>query len=271
MLAESTPPVPKKPRYAPPRPATMDVDLVGPGTPFPRRVPRSLSGANLYRYAFQGMRGQHATFDLRHNGQLVSPSQETIEQQGIQHRSVVHINLNPGLHQTSRPDLEPGAGGSDSEREKLTLIKVYSNRQCELFSCWLPRNKTFCSESLIFRYWRYQAELGRGFQEYDIDVWTENRAVGNHKSAGHITRPWDRIDPSLPPTYGKGILGKEMLYYESGETREETQLSLSHRDVLVLKTKVHPHRDQSAVDKIRAMKEKSMSRVSVFDLLVIHS
>jgi len=270
MLAESTPPMPKKARYAPSRPATMDLDFVGPGTPFPRRLPRNLSGTNLYRYAFQGMRGQHATFELRHNGQLVSASQETIEQQGLQHRSVVNVNLNPGLDQTSRPELKPGAGSSSSERDRLTLIKVYSNRQCELFSYWLPSNKTFSSESLIFRYWRYQAELGRGFQEYDVDVWTETRTAGDHKSIGHITQPWDRTDPSLPPTYGKGVLGKEMLYYESGETREETQLSLSHRDLLVLKTMVLPHRDQSVADKFKAKKEKSMSRVSAFDLPVIH-
>ncbi len=262
MLAESTPPMPKKPRYAPSRPATMDIDLVGPGTPFPRHVPRNLSGANLYRYAYQGMRGQHATFDLRHSGQLVSPSQETVEQQGLQHRSVVHINLNPRLDQTSRPELEPGAGGCDSEREKLTLIKVYGNREFELFSYWVPTNKTFLFESLIFRHWRYQAELGNGFQEHDIDIWTANRAVGDRKSVGCITQPWDRIDPSLPPTYGKGVLGKEMLYYESGETREETQLGLSHRDLLVLKYKVVPHAYQKTLARRTSKNSKTMSRVS---------
>lgn len=271
MLAESTSPMPKKTRYTSPRSATMDIDLVGPGTPFYRRVPRNLSGADLYRYAFQGMRGQHATFNLRHNGQLITPSQDAIEQQGLQHRSGVYIDLIPQLDQTSRPKLEPGAGASDSEREKLTLIKVYSSRQRELFSYWLPSNKTFRSENLIFRHWRYQAEVGKGFQEYDIDIMTEMRAVGDRQRAGHTTQPWDRIDPSLTPAYGKGILGNEMLYYESGETREETQLSLSHRDALVLKIKVFPHVDQSAKHKIKAKTEKSMSRVGAFDLPVSHS
>lgn len=267
MLAESTPPMPKKPRYTSFRSATMDIDLVGPGTPFDRRVPRNLSCADMYRYAFQGMRGQHATFNLRHNGQLITPSQETIEQQGLQHRSIVYIDLIPQLDQKS----EPGAGCSDSEREKLTLIKVYSCRQRELFAYWLPSNKTFSCENLIFRHWRYQAEVGKGFQEYDIDIWTEMRALGDGHRAGHIIQPWDRIDPSLPPKYGKGVLGNEMLYYESGEIREETQLSLSHRDVLVLKTKVVPHVDQNAVDKTRAKRGKSMSRVGALGLPVIHS
>lgn len=246
----------------------MDIDLIGPGTPFPRRVPRNLSGANLYRYAFQGMRGQHATFDLRHNGQLISPSQETIEQQGLQHRSPVHINLNPGLNHTSRPEPDIGAGGFDSERELLTLIKVYGSREQELFSYWVPSNKTLSSENLIFRHWRYQAEVGSGFQEHDVDIWTENRAVGDRSCVGCITQPWDRIDPSLPPTHGKGVLGKEMLYYESGETREETQLGLSHRDLLVLKLKVLPHAYRKTLARMSSMNAKTMSRVSISPSLV---
>lgn len=267
MLAESTVPMPKKPRYTSLRSATMDIEFVGPGTSFPRRMPRNLSGVNLYRYAFQGMRGQHTVFDLRHNGQLVSPSQETIEQQGLEHRSAVHITLNADLDRTSRPELEPGTDGSDSEREKLTLIKVYGRRESEIFSYWVPGSENITSENLIFRYWRYRAELGSGFQDYDIDIWNEIRAGGDRKYTGNITNPWDRIDPSLSPTYGKGVLGKEMLYYESGEAREETHLGLSHRDILVIKLHVLPHAYQKILARKASKKAKTMSRVSTSPFL----
>ena len=164
-------------------------------------------------------------------------------------RSPASVRRTRSSQSTAGPVLEARAG-------------TWGIRDCELFSYWVQGNKTCFSEDLIFRYWRYQAELGKGFQEYDIDIWSEIKAAGDHQYTGCIIQPWDRIDLSLPPTHGKGVLGKEMLYYECGEAREETQLGLSHRDILVMKFHVLPHGIQKILARRISKNAKTMSRVS---------
>lgn len=259
MLAESAPPASKKARST--RSGDTDIQFIGPDIQFLRRVPKHLSGADLHHYAFRGMKGKHARFSLHHNKQLIKPTEESIEQQGLDHGTAVHISIGTEPDLAPKPVTESTLDDIAPDREKLSLLKVYDRRSHTLFSYWLPSGTSISSESVIFRHWRHQAECGRGFHGYDIDLYKEKRSTGDGHSTGKGLKHWDRIDPSVAPRYGKGILSDEKLYYEADEKREETHLDISHRDLLVLKLLARTHREIQDGNKIKAKRSRVMSRL----------
>lgn len=150
----------------------IEILFVGPLPPFSRNIPLSLSVKDLYRVAFQGMKGRYVRFDLRHEATfLPRDSLERIQQRPLGDKPIVHIDLTES-HKSSISDRDDKAG-TKAESEELALIKVYMGRKKHLFSFWISRQTTQSLASIIFRFWRYDAEYTEGRFQWvccDFDV-----------------------------------------------------------------------------------------------------
>ena len=238
---------------------------------FARRVPKTSSIADLYHFAFQGMRGKYSHFELRHKDDLLRPSENTIGSEGLNTMSRLVILRSESV--ASSTSKEPQIAKPIAADQ--ALIKVYRHYK-HLFSYWLPRRNSLTFTSLIFRHWRYLVEHGKSL-EVDVDIWTDMYYSGDGGCCGFPNDHWTAMMSSAisGPMHGTGILSDESLYLKPGEVRIETKLDLANRDILVLKMHLEDHGYQARMRRQQRRDARAMSRLDtskyIFDNLVNRS
>lgn len=209
------------------------------------------------------MKGKHSDFELRYRNELLSPSTTRLDDRGLEDGYKLYIHLD-----TNAQDTNDNSRGSRTplpiEAQELCLIKVYEYRESPSFSFWIPRNSSASFGSVIFRYWRYNAEERYGItDDDDVGIWTEMRSDGDDHIYGMINRHWEKIRPSTRRVYGAGTLGNEMLYPKDGDPGLDLSSFRFESNVQVFKVKLNPYRSRLAV---RRDGEKAQMRMSRVDL-----
>ena len=267
-IGEWSQPGPKRKRSPSPRTQYIEVEFVGLAQ-FHRLIPQSSTIADLYSFAFRGMKGQYPEFDLRHNNVLLSQMEDAVDQRSLALQPKVAISA-PQTKGTSVGELGKGTEASAEIVRESALIKVYRRRK-HLFSYWVPRANSFTFASIIFRYWRYCAERHMSL-DTDVDVWTELRNTGDGQLVGTENNHWTSMMPSMRPVHGTGILGAEPLCPILDEVPRQPQREDLHKDTLVLKVALVDHQDPVTRNKKRALDAGKMSRLDtskyIFDNFV---
>lgn len=244
------------------RPSTalcIEIHFVNTLTSFIRRVPRSLSVEDLYKVAFQAMKGHHFSFDLRHDGNILYACPESIKERGLTDKSTVYIDLTES-HKSSISDRNEKAG-TKVESEDLALVKVYQGKHDDhLFSFWIPRNTKQSLASLIFRFWRFDAEYQSQSEDYDVEFWINARYVGDGQICGTRREHWDTLGSLLTPRYATGILEDEV-FLEKESTDTIIDLNSSDEKTLVLKISLDQYVSRSKNLELKAEHARNFSRV----------
>ena len=256
-IAEPGPRPSKRTRQASTVELNIKIQFFTQATSFSREVPKLLSIVDLYKFAFQGMKGQHAAFELRHSDQVLRPSLTSITEQGVIDGSAINIQvLTP--RQVSQISTGNPANLEDSVRvepQELFLLKAYQSRDKPVFSYWVPRKNSLSFASVIFRNWRYDTEAGQGLIGCDVDIWTEMRHAGDSQIVGVPNPHWNKIWPFPASEHGAGILGHEKLYQMKGDPESEINSSALSGNIQVLKASIEGHESQSAVRKAHNKRE----------------
>lgn len=265
-IHQPPPPELKRTRYASSVDSSILVRFLGardPNISFTRRVSKALSVADLYNFAYQGMKGRHAEFELRCGDALLSPLATTIDDRGLEDGSklYIHIEVNG---QNASTSAKGGRDSRDKPLQELSLVKVYRDRDTPLFSYWLPRNSVASFVSVILRYWRYNAEEGLNLTDGDIDTWTEMRYNGDGVTVGIVNRHWEKLKLSTKRTYGAGTLGNEKLHHMDGDPEPDSRSCRYERNVQVLKVQVIPYSSLSNMRRNLEKAQKKMTRVCLF-------
>lgn len=243
------------------RPSTthyIEIHFVDHLTSFSRKVPLLLSVRDLYKVAFQAMKGHHFNFSLRHNGNILHACPESIQERGLADKSTVSIDLTES-HKGSISDRNKKAG-TKVEPEDLALVKVYHGKHNEhLFSFWIPRNTKQSLASIIFRFWRFEAEYQFQSEGYDVEVWMNARYVGDGQIGGTRREHWETLDSLLTPRYATGILEDEVLL-----EKESTDILIDSNSpdekILVLKIWLYTYASKALKLKAKHAR-KNFSRV----------
>ena len=219
-----------------------------------RRVPLLLSVEDLYKVAFQAMKGHHFRFVLRHNGNDLRACRDSIQERGLTDKSTVYIDL-PESHKSSVLDRNKKAG-TKVESEDLALVKVYQGKDSDyLFSFWIPRNTKQSLASLIFRFWRFDAEYQFQSEDYDVEIWTNCQYIGDRIISGQTHEHWENLGSLLTPEYATGNLeDEEFLDKEFTHNNDNNVgLNLADEKILVLKIAL----DQYAQKNLRLKEERA--------------
>lgn len=227
-------------------------NILNPLASFSRKVQPSLSVKDLYRVAFQGMKGRHFNFDLRHNGALLHACLESIQERGLAQCPSVHIDLTES-HENRISDKSERAG-TKVESEELALVKVYKPNDNHLFSFWIPRNTKKSLASIIFRFWRHGAEQQFLYDDYDVDIWTNMEYVGDDESSGSRWEHWEPLHLLLTPMYATGTS-------EEG-TENLVESNSSDERVLVIKLSLYQYQTRLNAHEEAAKRARKFSRVT---------
>ncbi len=257
----------KRPRLSSPTDSHVEILIQSPSGSFARRVSPLLLVAELYKLAFQGMRGLHEHFDLHHNNHLLDAFGDTIQSHNIGNGAIILV-----VARESSSNAAPAGGKDESsgeaELEELCLVKVFDRTKAPSFSYWVPKRTPQSLASVIFRYWRYNEEKGLAFKPHDVDVWTRLVESGDGHSLGNTSKPWSSLASFFKPSRAKGSLMEEDIFATTtGTTRDGTdrkrKWDLASADIypLVLKLKLDPHKSEKDME-CRAKRERDkLSRV----------
>lgn len=236
----------------------IEIQFVG-ALSFSRKVPLSLSVENLYRVAFQGMKGRHFSFDLSHNGNVLHASLDSIQEHGLADKSTIYVDLIEP-HKSSVLDKGKSTckkSESEPESEELALVKVYQGHD-HLFSFWIPRHTKQSLASIIFRYWRYDAEYQVQLEDYDVAFWTNIVNVGDGHTRGHRWEHWETLRSLLKPKYATGILDNEEFLEREPTQGVEILVASNSSDEKYVVLKISLQQYKPRIDAERA---KIFSRV----------
>lgn len=237
-----------------------EIHFVIPLASFSRTVPLSLSVEDLYRVAFQGMKGLHVSFNLRHKGGILHACQKSIQEAGISNKSTIHVDLNAN-RKSSIPDKNEKVG-TKVESEELALVKVYQDDQ-HIFSFWISRQTKQSLASIVFRLWRYRAENKSRSEDHDVEFWTNIRHVGDDHRSGSRWEHWQTLLSLLMPGIATGILEDEGSL-ENEPTQETKNIVCSNffnEKILVLKLLLYRYKPRKHEQK--AKRAKKFSRVGL--------
>lgn len=236
----------------------IEIHFVGTLSSFSRKIPLSLSVENLYRVAFQGMKGRHFNFDLSHNGNVLHASLDSIQKRGLADKSTIYVDLTESHKSGVFGKGKSTRKKSESEPGELVLVKVYHDHDDHLFSFWIPRHTKQSLTSIIFRFWRYDAEYQFQMEDYDVEVWTNIVKVGDGHSVGNRWEHWETLRSLFKPSYATGILDNEEFLEREPTQGVETLVASNSSDekYVVLKILLQGYKP-----RIDAKRAKIFSRV----------
>lgn len=259
-IMAAIPTVQKKPRRSSSPEPTFKIKFLRQEDSFEREVSNQLSVADLYKYAYQGMRGNIPEFEILHNEDLMHPSPTELCAHGITGESKLYIQ--PVSAKMGYKPLGDGNawGQSVVGPREPRLIRVYcGERQSPKFSFWMPRGTRSSVSLIIFRHWRYMTEKGQQLYDNDVDIWTDMKYNGDNQVVGEPKNHWDNLSSMNFRT--ANVHTNEALYAIDGETDPGTNLEIPAKNMKVLKVSIYQHQSEASVEQHKKKREKKLSRV----------
>lgn len=272
-ILEAAPPPRKRPRVANLRSAAdLNLNFVTPAGTFSRKVPSTLSLADLYKLAYRGMRGVQRSFSLHLQGSLLKSSDQQLASHKITSGSEIVANIHTALEHTS---MTP-----ENRSERMCLIKVYKSSS-EIFSYWIPQDTSHTVASIIFRYWRFQLSSSGALSSKDQFVWSGLKYAGDRKRTGLRHNHWDLLAASLNNLNPRKLVDDEELcsdpsMQKSDETEgqnsssnksDATEASIVSTTPVtcyrILKVKLSPYKSPETIEFERKEKLRHLTRLAV--------
>jgi ubiquitin-protein ligase len=199
----------------------LTLNFVTPSGTFSRKVPSTLSLADLQHLVYRGMRGVNPVFSLHLYGSLLEPSDQQLGSRRISSGSDIVASMHPVAENAS-------ASAEDSS-EKVCLVKVYKSSS-ELFSYWIARDTSHSMASIIFRYWRFKLSVPRLSFTKDQTVKSAVRYGGDGIQSGTRHDHWDLLVKALDLLSPRKLVPKEGLCSVSSmDEKDETVSQTSSR------------------------------------------
>jgi hypothetical protein len=196
----------------------INIRFLGDLGSFSRQVSSSITVNDLYRLAFQGVKGRYTRFELHSKNELAPPSERLLSSTNIQNNSDVHIIV------PASTAGNPHTAGGGSQYEDLCLVKVYKSHDMMLFSFWVPRNTSATMASIIFRYWRFLAAETYTSWIQSRKVWLGMKDVGDGKYRGQPQDHWASLFRFFTPEFAQGTLAKEDLFGSRSAQDEDVHM-----------------------------------------------
>jgi hypothetical protein len=244
IILQYAPPKKRMRRATSNRDPDVTVRFVSPLDSFTRKISPNLSVSDLYKLAFQGMKGRNAKFSLSIGGEAI----------GVDARASAWVD-----NSVIQITIHTGHVGDSTEQ---CLIKVYETNERELFNYWTTKSTTNTLASILFRFWRYNEERWRSFISHDQDVWTDMKYGGDGVSVGYVKEHWMNLSRLLNGANASGSLKSEPIYTKSGSDNQVFVITGGEegagRNTLVLKVRLYHHQVASKDDK-----KKNLTRLDV--------
>jgi ubiquitin-protein ligase len=196
----------------------LTLNFVTPAGTFTRKVPSTLSLADLHQLVYRGMRGVSRDFSLHLHGSLLEPSDQQLRSRRISSGTNIVASMQPVAENTSAP-VEDGS-------EKMCLVKVYESSS-ELFSYWIPQDTSHSMASIIFRYWRFRLSVPRRSFTKDQEVWSDLKYGGDGAMFGKLHNHWDPLANALNLLSPQKLVPREELCSASMDKSDETGSQIS--------------------------------------------
>jgi uncharacterized protein YegL len=242
IIEQYTPPRKRLRRSTANREPTVSVRFVSPTESFTRKISQTLPVTDLFRLAYQGMKGRHARFAMACNGEALGIDART----GTwPENALIAITIHTS------------PAGSSTEQ---CLIKVYDTNSTELFNYWITKSTTNTLASVLFRFWRYNEENWRSYSSHDMDVWTDMHYGGDGVSVGTPRDHWKNLSSLLTATHATGTMQREDIYAKNSQNLVITGgVDDAGRNSLVLKLRLYDRKVARTSDRDK----KNLSRLDV--------
>ncbi|PIA90444.1 putative bifunctional E2/E3 enzyme [Cercospora beticola] len=262
-MQEASQPPAKKARLSLPEQHAKITFLSKDGA-FDREITPETTVADLYQLAFRGMKARFMVFQLAlHDSTPLDPSSSLAHSHNIHDGDQIFIRI-ADENSTRSGESSHSASGS-GQAEGHALIKVYRNDQVN-FSFWVPRSTSGTTQSIIWKYWRYQYETVGWLGLREVQIWTGLYSNGDGLMTG---MPRDHTDPMswyLKRGLYNGRLEDEPLCGEeataqNGQASDNTKPLVIKVDVQAIrKTSSREAADLSRLDVLKQMFEAYINR-----------
>ncbi|GIZ49599.1 hypothetical protein CKM354_001262900 [Cercospora kikuchii] len=215
-MQEASQPPAKKARLTLPEQRAKITFLSKDGA-FDREINSETTVADLYQLAFRGLKGRFMAFQLAlHDSTAVDPSPSLAHSHNINDGDQIFIRI-ADENSTTSGDSSHSASGS-GQADDHALIKVYRHEEVN-FSFWVPRSTSGTTQSIIWKYWRYQYQTVGWLGLREVQIWTDLHSNGDGLKTGMPRSHTVPMSWYLKRTSCNGKLEDEPLCGEEATTR----------------------------------------------------